>query len=712
MRNAPTLAAFLAAALLAGCSSGASPVPVANTGLTPASAGMIPSLRVIQARQARSRSARQKPFVDVAAVNAPQGNQTIVSSFGGISVWGANGRLNALLTTGISSPEGITTDSAGNLYVVNALTANVLVYPKPYTTLSFALNDFHQDPNDVAVSSSGIVAVTNIYNTVTGGPGTVNIYAKGATAPCATIADPNWHEMGFDAFDAAGNLYVNGINTAGTAVVVGRISGGCKAKSIQTLRMGNALQSLGSMQVAGGKLLMSDPAGVTLYAFEPSRASIGSAVSKVVLPHAVYPTGFALAGAGKLWTADYQAWLVYEYAYPGGALVKAHKSSLTDGPYSIALNPAPALGASSPDLIDPTPPAITFVHACETSQLDEQVLCHALIRTDLHSSESKTLGVTPADLHSAYAIPNAGGGGRIIGIVDAFDNPNAESDLAHYRAKFHLSPCTTANKCFTKLNQRGIAASYPTANTGWGKEISLDLDMASAVCPACRILLVEGDSPSFENLGRSVDTAVAKGANAVSNSYGGPEFTAHDPHYDHKGVLIVASSGDGGYSTGPQEPAAFSTVVAVGGTTLTASTGGRGWTETAWGDGGAGCSQLVKKPAWQHDSGCAGRTLVDIAAIADPATPVAIYDTFGTGGGWLTVGGTSVSTPIVTSLFVLSGNAASQTAAQNLWKGAGTALFDVTTGSDGACFPFYLCTSGAGFDAPTGWGTPNGLGAL
>ena len=95
------------------------------------------------------------------------------------------------------------------------------------------------------------------------------------------------------------------------------------------------------------------------------------------------------------------------------------------------------------------------------------------------------------------------------------------------------------------------------------------------------------------------------------------------------------------------------------------------------------------------------------------ATGVALYDTFGTGGThWFTAGGTSVSSPIVASLFVLSGNATSQHAAQGLWKGAGTALFDVTAGSDGACFPFYLCNSTAGYDAPTGWGTPDGLGAL
>lgn len=359
--------------------------------------------------------------------------------------------------------------------------------------------------------------------------------------------------------------------------------------------------------------------------------------------------------------------------------------------------------------------AITFVRACAVLQLGDDVLCDALIRTDVRSTQRNPhvlSGLTPNDLHKAYNIPATGGNGRIIGIVDAQDNPNAESDMGTYRARFHLPPCTTANKCFRKINQKGVSGKYPAGNSGWGKEISLDLDMASAVCPACRIVLVEATSASFVNLGISVDTAVAAGAKVVSNSYGGAEFAAYDRHYDHKGVTIVASSGDGGFSTGPEQPASLGTVVAVGGTTLVAAPGARGWTESAWSGGGAGCSQLVAKPSWQHDTGCTNRTLVDISAVADPASGVVISDTFGTGGTWFEVGGTSVSTPIVASLFALSGNTASPDAAQKFWKSQGSDLYDTIAGSDGACFPFYLCTSGPGYDAPTGWGTPNGLGAF
>jgi subtilase family serine protease len=358
---------------------------------------------------------------------------------------------------------------------------------------------------------------------------------------------------------------------------------------------------------------------------------------------------------------------------------------------------------------------IAFVHACATLQLGDDVLCDALVRTDVRSTELNPhalVGLTPSDLHKAYNIPATGGTGRTIGIVDAQDNPNAESDLGKYRAHFHLPPCTTANKCFRKINQKGIAGKYPSVNTGWGEEISLDLDMASAVCPACHILLVEATSPSFANLGASVDTAIAHGASVVSNSYTGVESAAADKHYDHKGIPIIASSGDGSFSTGPLQPASFATVVAVGGTTLVADPGPRGWTESAWSAGGAGCSQLVPKPAWQHDKGCANRTLVDVSAVADPATGVAVFDTLGTGSTWLLVGGTSVSAPIVASLFALSGNTSTSPPAENFWKGGGHDLYDTIAGSDGECFPFYLCTSGPGYDAPTGWGTPNGLGAF
>ncbi|HTA39747.1 MAG TPA: S8 family serine peptidase [Candidatus Acidoferrales bacterium] len=368
-------------------------------------------------------------------------------------------------------------------------------------------------------------------------------------------------------------------------------------------------------------------------------------------------------------------------------------------------------------------PAVNYFLACGDSIFAGQVRCHAAVRTDVDGaaiarapdttdSTGPFAGLTPKDLHRAYRLPNTGGAGRTIGIVDALDDPLAESDLAAYRAHFHLSPCTTANGCFRKLNQNGVAGKYPASSVHWTYEISLDLDMASAVCPGCRILLVEANTPTFHNLEMAVDTAVAKGASVVSNSYGAPEFASYDKHYDHKGVVIVASSGDASFAPGAEEPAGFATVVAVGGTTLTRAPGGRGWSELVWPGAGSGCSTLVKKPSWQHDTGCAGRSESDVSAVADPSTGVRIYDSLGTCCKWLVVGGTSVASPIVASIFALSGNASTQNAAQSLWNGQGHDLFDVIDGNNGTCLPAYLCTAVPGYDGPTGWGTPNGLGAF
>jgi Subtilase family len=397
--------------------------------------------------------------------------------------------------------------------------------------------------------------------------------------------------------------------------------------------------------------------------------------------------------------------------------------------YSLALATVAALatgcsGGTQPGLPPATAPASAtaraqsaqtnpqnYVRACNTLGLGEEVLCDALVRTDV-GSRNVVKGFTPSELRDAYGIPQQGAPGQTVGIVDAQDDPNAEFDMGRYRAHFGLPPCTTANGCFRKLNQAGIAGDYPSANANWAEEISLDLDMVSAMCPACHILLVEGTSPSFRNLGMAVDTAVAKGATVVSNSYGGVEFAATDKHYDHKGVTIVASTGDHGFAASPQQPASFGTVVAVGGTSLVRATGGRRWAETAWSDAGAGCSQLVAKPAWQHDTGCAMRMEADVSAVADPHTGVAVYDSFGSLEPWLEFGGTSVSTPIVASLYALAGNAATQNGAKALWLGGGSHLFDVVAGNDGTCLPLYFCNASTGYDGPTGWGTPNGLLAL
>jgi len=322
-------------------------------------------------------------------------------------------------------------------------------------------------------------------------------------------------------------------------------------------------------------------------------------------------------------------------------------------------------------------------------------------------------GYGPADLQSAYKLPSAtAGGGQTVAIIDAYDDPNAEADLGVYRTNFGLAPCTTANGCFRKVNQAGTT-SYPTANSGWGQEISLDLDMVSAICPNCHILLVEASSASNADLAASVDTAAGLGANAISNSYGGAESSSdvstYDAHYNHPGIAITASSGDSGY--GPQYPAASPYVTAVGGTTLTRDSSSRGFTETVWSGAGSGCSAYETKPSWQKDALCAKRTIADVSADADPNTGVAVYDSYASKGqkGWLVFGGTSVASPIIASVYALAGNAASINYGSSSYSSPVGSLFDVTSGSNGSCGATYLCTGAVGYDGPTGNGTPNGI---
>jgi subtilase family serine protease len=339
--------------------------------------------------------------------------------------------------------------------------------------------------------------------------------------------------------------------------------------------------------------------------------------------------------------------------------------------------------------------------------------CHAMIRVDASgnavSSMTTVSGLTPANLQSAYKVP-AGSGHPLVAIVDAMDDPTAESDLAVYRKQFGLPACTTANGCFKKVNQSGKASPLPKADSGWAGEISLDLDMVSAACPSCYILLVEATSATMANLGTAVNTAVKLGAVAVSNSYGGGESSS-DSSYDskyfnHSGVLITVSSGDSGY--GVQYPASSPYVTAVGGTSLTKSSASRGWAEKAWSGAGSGCSAYTSKPSYQKDAGCKKRTVTDVSAVADPNTGVAVYDTYSGAGGWNVYGGTSASSPLVAAIYAITGKAGSALG----WAYAHTsAFYDVTSGNNGSCgtgSTKYLCTAVSGYDGPTGLGTPNG----
>lgn len=344
--------------------------------------------------------------------------------------------------------------------------------------------------------------------------------------------------------------------------------------------------------------------------------------------------------------------------------------------------------------------------------------CHARIVTDEKGNPIERdaapnvapSGFSPADLRAAYKVTATGSSTTIVAIVDAYGYTNAESDLATYRSTFGLPACTTANGCFAKYNQAGVKGSYPRQNTGWAQETALDLDMASAMCPNCKIILVEASSASFKDLATAVNTAAALGARVISNSYGGGESgsQSYESAYDHIGVAVTVSSGDSGY--GVQFPASSPHVIAVGGTSLRRDSSARGWGETVWSGAGSGCSTIYSKPSWQLDGGCAMRMEADVAAVADPATGVAVYGP-GKGGksAWLVFGGTSVAAPLIGGIYGANGAAVNygSTPYANT-----SALYDITSGSNGSCGGTYFCTARTGYDGPTGLGTPNGITAF
>ncbi|HKT02762.1 MAG TPA: carboxypeptidase regulatory-like domain-containing protein [Rugosimonospora sp.] len=368
------------------------------------------------------------------------------------------------------------------------------------------------------------------------------------------------------------------------------------------------------------------------------------------------------------------------------------------------------------------------VALCGTPKKGEAA-CFGLRRADVNAGRGVRPAVTvpgfgPDDLRAAYQLPAGGGTGQTVAIVDAFDNPRAEADLAVYRQQFGLPECSTANGCLRKVDQRG-GTSYPAPDTGWGSEISLDLDMVSAIAPQAHLLLVEADTPLFTDLAAAEDTAVALGAKFVSNSYGSsytsapgsgedPSFpTDLDPHYNHPGVAVVASTGDNNF--GVSYPASSTYVTSVGGTSLVRDSSTRGFHESVWsnsfGGPGSGCSTVEAKPRFQTDTGCDKRMVADVSAVADPATGVSVYDSFG-GSGWSVYGGTSASAPIVTGVFASAGTPASGTYPNSYPYAHPGALNDVTQGSNGSCSTAYFCTAGTGYDGPTGLGTPDGLVAF
>jgi subtilase family serine protease len=392
---------------------------------------------------------------------------------------------------------------------------------------------------------------------------------------------------------------------------------------------------------------------------------------------------------------------------------------------ALGLLASSAAAAASTTAQNPTVSGVR--RACAVTIRPGMMSCLALVRTGIRSrsqgADSRQaptgFGYGPSALRAAYKLPSAtNGAGQTVAVVDAFNDPKALANLATYRRAWGERACDTATGagCLTVVNQDGQASPLPRKArfTGWATEESLDVDMVSAICPNCHIILVEADTPSQVNLGTGVNTAIALGAGYVSNSYGGKQRTI-DPgndaqYYNHPGIVITAAAGDDGY--GVIYPAASQYVTSVGGTSLYhLKSGTRAWTEEAWFGTGSGCAKYEAKPSWQTDKGCARRTGNDVAAVADPFTGVAVYDTYDD-SGWTEVGGTSASSPIIASVYALAGTPAAGTYPASYPYAHTGHLYDVTSGTNGVCTRLYLCEAKKGYDGPTGWGTPHGIAAF
>jgi hypothetical protein len=445
-------------------------------------------------------------------------------------------------------------------------------------------------------------------------------------------------------------------------------------------------------------------------------------------------------------------------------------------------------------------------------------------------------GLRPADLRAAYfpgEAPEAPAAApQTIALVDAYNDPQAAADLALYDKEFGIEPCTEASGCFAQVNQRGEHTNlpFPTSESereaklkvcenvrenrtrretacalveeaeGWAVEISTDIEMASAICQRhCRIVLVEADSDSYENLEAAEEAAVKVGREAtgagdteVSNSWGGSEPVLDGSAFNHPGTVITASAGDEGYLnwteaaeaaaanesyySGADYPASSPHVVAVGGTRLAFSAGAYA-SESVWNDdtgggeenygaGGGGCSTEFTAQQWQREVpdwsrvGCENRRAVaDVAADADPYTGVAVHDSVpdfheeevngefkvvNTPLGWWPIGGTSVASPIVASMYALAGGSNGvEYPAKTLYEHLGSSLLhQVSSGGNGECDDIYeesktthttcagsmeplsarfafdcgktalICNAAPGYNGPAGVGTPRGVGAL
>jgi hypothetical protein len=415
-------------------------------------------------------------------------------------------------------------------------------------------------------------------------------------------------------------------------------------------------------------------------------------------------------------------------AASAAALIAATGLAVTGAAAPAA--PAASASSSTTTATPFCPPAKPGFRSCLGLALNRsaQILPRTRTGSRPQTAQTPSPPYAPQDIQSAYGLTgtvSSNGSGQTVAVVDAYDDPNAASDLTTYRSTFGLPACTIASGCFTKVD---LSSGTTDPTGGWELETSLDIEAVSASCPRCHILLVEALDNSDGSLIAAIQRAASLSASDISLSFGGCEQGTgnFDAALRQTNVPITVASGDNGYFAAdnpgcpagtPEYPASSPYVTAVGGTSLSPAANPRGWSETAWnysavnGAGGSGCSSFESKPSWQKDAGCSNRTVADISADADPNTGVSVYDSFTGGGGWGQVGGTSVGAPLLAGIYALSNSPAAAVDGQ-IWYTTAT-VNDITSGSNAASpsdcsTAAYLCNAEKGYDGPTGMGTPNG----
>ncbi len=395
----------------------------------------------------------------------------------------------------------------------------------------------------------------------------------------------------------------------------------------------------------------------------------------------------------------------------GLALVAATVTAVALTTVAALAAPGPAAGAERPTPVAVCAPASSDV---TTNCLAEQLQDSA--GRGVSPAEMPAQALSSTDIRQAYGLGDSRAGGRAVAVVAAGGYPALASDLATYREAQGLPPCGVEEGCLRILDQRGGQVAPPVI-PGWPVEQALDVDAVSATCPDCRIVVVQASSAGIADLATAVATAAAvEGVVAISNSYTTPNDQSdrkYGTFFDHPGVVVTAAVGD----TGPGRagyPASSRFVVAVGGTTLSRAPGtARGWEESAWLDSRSGCSGKNGPPVGQaaFATGCKGRAVADLSAVADPITGLAVYAPTSTGSAWMVVGGTSLAAPVIAAIAAqvepAAGTSASPRAVDRLYAAPSPSFNDVTSGAVPGCRTV-LCAAGSGWDGLTGRGTPRG----